>query len=158
RGRDRARARHRSRSGPARRPQTPSGRRGIEWGDAARLDREDQLGARGIAGLAGFRPVGHTVGNGRQPSRHSRLELRRRRRAAIGRLSRHLLNAEVYPISICSQTTRAMAFLVDLRYSIRSLARSPAFTLTLVLSIAVGIGSNAVVFGFVNGFASRPLP
>jgi len=51
-----------------------------------------------------------------------------------------------------------MAFLIDLRYSIRSLARSPAFTLTLVLSIAVGIGSNAVVFGFVNGFASRPLP
>ena len=51
-----------------------------------------------------------------------------------------------------------MAFLADLRYSIRSLARSPAFSLTLVLSIAVGIGSNAVVFGFVNGLVSRRLP
>jgi putative ABC transport system permease protein len=51
-----------------------------------------------------------------------------------------------------------MGLLSDLRYSVRSLARSPGFTLTLVLSIAVGIGSNAVVFGFVTGLVSRNLP
>jgi predicted permease len=51
-----------------------------------------------------------------------------------------------------------MVFLSDLRYAIRSLARSPGLALTLLLSIAVGIGSNAVVFGFIGGLVARRLP
>jgi predicted permease len=46
----------------------------------------------------------------------------------------------------------------DLRYSARSLARTPALALTLLLTIALGIGSNASVVGFVRGLVTRDLP
>src|SRR4026208_2123542 len=46
----------------------------------------------------------------------------------------------------------------DLRYSARTLVRSPGLTATLLLTIALGIGSNAAVFGFVRGLAMRDLP
>jgi len=42
----------------------------------------------------------------------------------------------------------------DLRYAARSLARSPGLTTTLLLTIALGIGSNAAVFGFIRGLAA----
>ena len=51
-----------------------------------------------------------------------------------------------------------MGVLADLRYSARSLRRTPGLTLALLLTIALGIGSNAVVFGFIRGFVTRDLP
>ena len=42
----------------------------------------------------------------------------------------------------------------DLRYSTRSLVRSPGLTSTLLLTIALGIGSNAAIFGFIRGFSA----
>ena len=43
----------------------------------------------------------------------------------------------------------------DLRLSIRQLWRRPVFTLTAVLTLAVGIGVNAVAFTVVNGVLFR---
>src|SRR5215510_6264743 len=51
-----------------------------------------------------------------------------------------------------------LLFLKDLRYSARTLARSPGVAFALVLTIALGIGSNAAVHGFVRGLMSRDLP
>jgi predicted permease len=51
-----------------------------------------------------------------------------------------------------------MAVWADLRYSARSLTRTPGLALTLLLTIALGIGSNASVVGFVRGLVTRDLP
>ena len=48
--------------------------------------------------------------------------------------------------------------LADVRYSLRSLARAPVWTLTLVLTIALGIGSSASVQGFARGLLTTDLP
>ena len=46
----------------------------------------------------------------------------------------------------------------DIHYPLRSLARTPVWTATLVLTIALGIGSAAAVQGFVRGLLSIDLP
>jgi len=46
----------------------------------------------------------------------------------------------------------------DLRFGLRMLRNSPAFALTAILALALGIGANSAIFSMVHGIVVSPLP
>src|SRR3954452_24699344 len=50
-----------------------------------------------------------------------------------------------------------MSWITDLRFAFRSLARAKGLAITVVLTLALGIGANAAIFSVVRGVLLRPL-
>lgn len=46
----------------------------------------------------------------------------------------------------------------DVRYAFRQFARRPGFTAIAVLSLALGIGGNTLIYGLVDGYVLHPFP
>ena len=49
-------------------------------------------------------------------------------------------------------------FTTQLRQVLRRLGRAPLFTIVTIITLAAGVGANAVIFGVLNGVLLKPLP
>jgi putative ABC transport system permease protein len=87
--------------------------------------------------------------------------LRNRIRMAAGAIPDALATRRVATAAGRTQGPRANVFHAmdqDVRYAMRGLARSPGFSLGVVLSLGVGIGANAAAFSVIDAAMFRPFP
>jgi predicted permease len=91
--------------------------------------------------------VADNIAHGMTPEEARRNALRRFGNPALTKERVTAIDAELALDTVCR----------DVHYAIRRLLRSPGFAVACVLSLALGIGVNAIVFSVVNAIVLRPL-
>src|SRR5262249_35676244 len=79
-------------------------------------------------------------------------EARRAAQRKLGNLTR--IREEVYEMN---NATFMETTIQELRHSVRMLRLNPAFSITAVLTLALGIGATTAMFSVVNGVVIKPL-
>ena len=77
------------------------------------------------------------------------------RRDALLRFGNFTVTSE--RVTAADTVLHVESFARDLRYGVRQLRRSPGFALTAILTLALGVAANVVVFGVLNALLLRPL-
>lgn len=88
------------------------------------------------------------VAQGMQPD-----EARRAARLKLGNFTR--IREEVYEMNTA---TFIESTLQELRHAIRMLRKNPAFSITAIVTLSLGIGATTAMFSVVNGVVIKPLP
>ncbi|HEU4629284.1 MAG TPA: ADOP family duplicated permease, partial [Gemmatimonadaceae bacterium] len=98
--------------------------------------------------------VAALVADGMTPER-ARVEAERRF-GEVPRYREELEAIERERRDMARRAARWEAVVQDLRHAVRGLARRPGFTLAVVVTLALGIGANATMFGIIDRLLFRP--